>query len=131
MPVSFANFLIPSWLIYVLIYALMIKAFERRLTFKQSFLMSAIASVVSMALGAIFYLGEAAVGALHFADRLVGIGSFVVSGAIITRLARNYGVEKSGWLGVGAKATLCFLLLVVVLAAGPLAIGYLYFMFRT
>ena len=63
-------------------------------------------------------------GAPQYADRLVGFVDLLVPGAVVTRLARNYGVEKSGWFGVGAKATFWLMLVVFVLAAGGIAVRY-------
>jgi hypothetical protein len=79
----------------------------------------------SIALLVIFHLGEAAFGAPQYADKLVGFAELLVPGAVVTRLARNYGVEKSGWFGVGAKATFWLLLFIVVLVGGGFAVRYL------
>ena len=121
---SLITVLLPGWLVYVLTYAATIKILERRLTFTQSLLMSAIAAAVSIALLVIFHLGKAVFGARQYADRLVGFVDLLVPGAVVTRLARNYGVEKSGWFGVGAKATFWLMLVVFVLAAGGIAVRY-------
>jgi hypothetical protein len=117
--------LLPGWLIYIVMYAATIKILERRLTFVQSLLMSAIAAVVSIALLVIFNLGEASFGAPQYADKLVGFAELLVPGAVVTRLARNHGVGKSGWFGVGAKATFWLLLFIVVLVGGGFAVRYL------
>jgi hypothetical protein len=39
-------------------------------------------------------------------DGLSAVILLCLSGVLITRQARRYGVEKSGWLGVGGKAML-------------------------
>ena len=42
-------------------------------------------------------------------DSLVVLIWLTLSGVLITRQARKYDVEKSGWLGVGGKAILSVL----------------------
>jgi hypothetical protein len=43
-----------------------------------------------------------------------------VAGTIITKLARNYGIEKTGWLGIGAKS------IFVVIGLSWLIVGVMY-----
>ena len=44
-------------------------------------------------------------------DSLFLLVVMCVAGDIITKLARNYGIEKTGRLGVGAKAVFTFFVL--------------------
>ena len=52
-----------------------------------------------------------------------------VARTIITKLARNYGIEKTGWLGVGAKGVLVLFvlswLIVAVVYAGMRLLSYI------
>ena len=64
---------------------------------------------------------------LNSLDGIVTIIVIVVSGAVITRLARNYGVKKTGWLGVGGKSVLVMITLtwviVLLVYSGTLLFG--------
>jgi hypothetical protein len=46
---------------------------------------------------------------VHPRARLVGLVMLCVAGSLITKLAKTYGIEKTGWLGVGAKSMLAVL----------------------
>jgi hypothetical protein len=44
-------------------------------------------------------------------DGLFTIVVMSVAGTVITKLARNYGIEKTSWLGIGGKSILVLLVL--------------------
>jgi hypothetical protein len=118
MLVSLAMRLLPGFLLFSLAYAITIKVLERRLTFVQSLLMSAVASVVLIVLLVVYYLAEAPLGLDVLFDSVAILVAWCVLGTIITRLARNYDIKKRGWLGLGAKANLWLLLVSWVLFGG-------------
>lgn len=102
--ISLATLFLPALLVFVLSYAMATKILERRLTVAQSSLISAVAGVVAIALMAAYYLMKPALGAPPFIDTAAMIGTMCVVGTVVTRLARNYGIEKRGWFGLGARA---------------------------
>jgi hypothetical protein len=109
--------MLPGFAFFTFIYAVAVKLIERRLTFKQALLISALAILVPTAILIAFTFAK-----LFFAigtsfDSVVNIFDYLVVGAIVTRLARNYGIEKYGWLGLGGRANICLLVLSLFLVA--------------
>jgi hypothetical protein len=68
--------------------------------------LSRLLSLAGFAIGTIlffvYYFAKAAVKWPDTVDGLFTIVVMSVSGTVITKLARNYGIEKTGWFGIGA-----------------------------
>jgi hypothetical protein len=118
MLVSLVMGLLPGFLLFTLVYAITVKALERRLTFVQSLLISAVASAISIVLLVAYYFVKVPLGLNVNFDSFAILAMWCVLGTIITRLARNYDIKKHGWLGLGAKANLWLLLVSWVLFGG-------------
>jgi hypothetical protein len=61
-----------------------------------------------------------------WSERLDGLFLFLgmcVAGRFITELARNYGIEKTGWLGVGAKTVITLFVLQGLIGAVVAAVA--------
>src|SRR6266511_3410040 len=86
--------------------AVVLKFFARSLPFSRALLISLVASSVSIGLGFLYFLAKDAWGFSAGSDGLATLAVFCVAGHLITKLAKNYGIEKAGWLGVGAKSML-------------------------
>jgi len=96
--------------------AVVLKFFARSLPFSRALLISLVASSVSIGLGFLYFLAKDAWGFSAGSDGLAAFSAgsdglatlavFCVAGHLITKLAKNYGIEKAGWLGVGAKSML-------------------------
>jgi hypothetical protein len=114
-------------LVFALILAVFVKLFARPLAFFQAFFVSLVAAGVSMALYIFYTLSKPAFGLAGStsADGLVTLVMMSVMGSIITRLLRQYGIEKTGWLGVGAKIMLSLLVLSWVLVGAVFLFLYL------
>ena len=59
----------------------------------------------------VYFFAKAALAWPDTVDGLFTIVIMSVAGTVITKLARNYGIEKTGWLGIGAKSILVLLFL--------------------
>jgi hypothetical protein len=79
------------------------KYFARSLPYSKAFLIC----LVAFAVGTVLFIVYTFVRLLgDWSERLDGLFLLVVmcvAGDIITKLARNYGIEKTGRLGVGAN----------------------------
>jgi hypothetical protein len=107
--VTLMTALLPGYLIVVLVYAVIIIITERGLAFRQSLLIAAASVAVSIALLMAYYIGLAPYLENRAVDNLAGIVVYCIMGVVITRLARDYGIRKVGWFGVGARANLWLL----------------------
>jgi hypothetical protein len=117
--------LLPAFLISTIVYAAIVKWLERTLTFTQCLLMSAVASAVSIGL----YVGYLLVRAPFYRnkdlDNVAALVAWCVLGILITRLARNYGIKKQGWFGVGGKANFWLLAILWGIIIVVLGVKYL------
>jgi hypothetical protein len=99
-----------------------VKYFARPLPYSRAFLIALIAFAVSTALTVLYFVTKFAIGLPDTVDGLVTLVSMAVAGTVITRLARKHGIEKTGWLGVGAKSILLLIglswIMMVVVYAG-------------
>jgi hypothetical protein len=107
--VSLAMGLLPGFMIVTLIYTVTIRMLERRLTFTQSLMISAVACAISIALMVVYYLAKAQFSWDKIFDGIMTLVAWSVLAIIITRLAHNYGIEKKGWFGLGGRANLWLL----------------------
>jgi hypothetical protein len=124
MLVSLAMGLLPGFLLFTIVYTVILKVLARQLTFNQSLLISAVASTVMIVLLVAYFLSKASLGLDKIYDTFATLAAWCVLGAMITRLARNYGIKKDGWLGVGAKANLWLLAISWAVIAIVFAIKY-------
>jgi hypothetical protein len=114
--VSLAVGLLPGYVLATLVYAALAKYLERSLTFWQALLITAVAVAVSFGLYVAYYLILKAPYRLNKdVDGLASLVAYCVLGIVITKLAANYGIKKTGWFGVGGKANLYLLGLLWVL----------------
>jgi hypothetical protein len=97
--------------IFALLAAAFIKLFERRLAFFQalliagwSFFLSTLVLVVYTFLRPVLHLPQSV-------DAISTLVWLAATGTLMTRRARKYGIEKPGWIGLGAKVTLSILAL--------------------
>jgi hypothetical protein len=110
-------------LFFSLIYAGIIKYFERKLTFGQAYLISLITNLVLGALLAVYTFAKPRLSFSPELDLSVNLALLVLMGFTITRLAANYGIKKEGWFSLGAKVVLIFVIFVIAVAGLNLLIG--------
>jgi hypothetical protein len=101
--------LMPNYIIAVLVYAGVLKWVQRSLTYRQSLKIAGVAIAVSIVLLVVFYFVRAKYFPNKDVDNPASLIALCVTGIIATKSARNYGVEKVGWLGVGARVGLWIL----------------------
>lgn len=80
---------------------------------------------ISTLLIAVYYYVKAASGLPSSADSVATMVMLVMTGVLITRRARAYGIEKIGWLGVGGKTILTLLAFSWVLVGLYVLVSYL------
>jgi hypothetical protein len=95
-----------------------LKFFARPLTWGQAFIILICCFVITTALIAVYFFVKVATGIPSSVNALATIATLILTGALITRLARAYGVDKAGRLGVGGKTILALLAFSWVLAGG-------------
>jgi hypothetical protein len=123
--ISLTMSLLPGFLIFTLVYTVTIKVLERQLTFTQSLMISALASAISIVLLAAYHLAKAPLEITNRDfDNLATLIVWFGLGTVITRLARNYGIKKHGWFGLGARANLWLLGISWVVIVAVLGIRY-------
>jgi hypothetical protein len=83
-----------------------LKFFARPLAWGQAFIISLFCFAITTALVAVYFLVKAAAGIPSSVDSLATIAMLILTGVLITRRARAYGIDKAGWLGVGGKTIL-------------------------
>jgi hypothetical protein len=99
-----------------------VKFFARPLSFGQAFIISVFSFTISTLLIAVYFYIKASMGLPSAADGVATIVSLLLTGVLITRRARAYGIKKTGWLGVGAKTILALIAFSWVLAGLYMAI---------
>ena len=118
--------LLPGFLIFTFVYTATVKVLERQLTFVQSLMISAVAVAISIALLVVYYLAKVPLEITNQDfDKLAALITWFVLGTLITRLARNYGIKKHGWFGLGGRANLWLLGTMWVVIVAVLGIRYL------
>lgn len=90
-------------LLAALIVAGVMRYYEKSMSFQQSYLIALIACAVSLAIYVAYQLARGDLGVPTGLDGLLAIPLMVLTAAIITRLAANYGVKKTSGFGLGAK----------------------------
>jgi len=125
-----ASFLI---LVMTLLAAIALKFFARPLLFSQALLISLIASSVSIGLSAalivLYYLTRSAWGPPPAGINIETLATFITlfgGGYLITKLAKKYGIEKTGWLGVGARSMLTVLAMSWVVVGVIALVGWIW-----
>jgi hypothetical protein len=86
-----------------------VKFFARPLTWGQAFIITIFCFAITTALIAAYFFVKAATGIPSSVDSLATIAMLILTGVLITRRARTYGIDKAGWLGVGGKTILTLL----------------------
>jgi hypothetical protein len=81
-------------LFFSLIYAAVIKFFERKLTFGQAYLIMVVTSFVSGALLAVYTSARPQLGFSPAVDLSANLAALVLMSFMITRLAASYGIKK-------------------------------------
>jgi hypothetical protein len=112
-------------LFFSLIGAAIIKFLERKLTFRQAFLIMLMTNFVSGALLAAYTLAKPRLGLSPALDSSVNLAGLALMGFMITRLAANYGIRKEGWFGLGAKVMFAIFLLVIIFMITVAGINFL------
>lgn len=100
-------------LFFSLFYGGMIKYFERRLLFRQAYLIALVAHVFLAALLFTYDFASSRIGIPPLLDGLANLALAALWALIITRLAANYGIKKEGRLGLGAKVALATIAIVL------------------
>jgi hypothetical protein len=90
--------------VFALLASTGVKYFARHLPYSTAFLISLVGFAVCTVLYVLYFIAQTAMALPRSADGLFGLVALSIAGTIITKLARNYGVEKKGWLGIGAKS---------------------------
>ena len=101
-----------------------LKFFARELPYTKALLVSLTASVVGTFLMVLYYFVKARAGIANTMDSIAGFAMLAIMGTMVTKLAANYGVEKTGRLGVGAKSMFGLLVLMWIPALIVLAASY-------
>jgi hypothetical protein len=83
-----------------------LKFFARPLTWGQAFIFC---FAITTALIAVYFFVKAATGIPSSVDGLATVVVLILTGILITRRSRAYGIEKAGWLSVGGKTILALL----------------------
>lgn len=86
-----------------------LKFFARPLTWGQAFVISISCFAITTALIALYFFVKAATGIPSSVDGLATIAALILTGALITRRARAYAIDKAGWFGVGGKTILALI----------------------
>jgi hypothetical protein len=107
------------------VYTITIKVLERGLTFLQSLLISAVATGISMGLYIAYVFARAPYYRNRDLDNLAVLVGWIILGIVITRLSRNYGILKHGWVGLGGRANLWLIVLSWALIAVIFGARYL------
>jgi hypothetical protein len=94
-----------------------VKYFARRLPYSKAFLISLAGFAVGTILYIVYFIAKVVMALPNSVDGLFTLVVMSVAGTVITRLARNYGIEKTGWLGIGAKSIFVLLGLSWVIVA--------------
>jgi hypothetical protein len=81
-----------------------VKYFARPLPYSKAFLISLAGFAVGTVLYIVYAITKVVMTLPNSVDGLFTLVVLSVAGTIITKLARNYGIEKTGWLGIGAKS---------------------------
>src|SRR5262249_40093555 len=111
--------------------AIALKFFARPLLFSQALLISLIASSVSIGLSVVlivlYYLMGSAWGLPRFnVEVLAGCIMLFGGGYLITKLSKKYGIEKTGWLGVGGRSMLAVLAMSWVVVGVIALVGWIW-----
>ena len=101
--------------IMTILVGISLKFFARQLSFYQFVLISLAGSAATVAALLSFYVLQIALQLPRAWDGVAALCAMSIGGTTITRLARSYGLEKSGRVGVGAKTMLGVLVLSWVL----------------
>lgn len=110
-------------LVCSLILAAAIKYFERALTFRQAFLISAVTNFITLVLFVTYRNVQPQLGVpKQITDMLATLAAMILTATIVTRLSANYGIKKTGWFGLGAKAVFGLYALLLVLTAAIAAL---------
>jgi hypothetical protein len=118
--------LLPGFAIFTLLYTVAVKLFEwQRLTFVQSLWISGIAVALLMALIVAGLFAKKSIGFGSDFESYLYIAVYLLTGLVITRLAKNHGIEKTGWLGLGGRANLAILVFGWVVVGIYLLVGYM------
>jgi hypothetical protein len=91
-------------LVFALLASVGVKYFARPLPYSTAFLISLVGFAVGTVLYVLYFITKTAMALPNSVDGLFTLVVMSLAGTIITILARNYGVEKTGWLGIGAKS---------------------------
>jgi hypothetical protein len=102
-----------------------LKFFARSLSWGQAFIISIFSFAISALVIAVYFYVKAASGIPSSADSVATIVMLVLTGVLITRRARAYGIEKTGWLGVGGKTILSLIAFSWVLVGLYVLVAYL------
>ncbi|HTA98915.1 MAG TPA: hypothetical protein VK804_00425 [Bradyrhizobium sp.] len=116
---------LPGFILFTLVYTITIKVLERGLTYLQSLQVSAVAVAVSMALYLAYIFARYPFYRNRDLDNLAVLIAWIILGIVITRLARNYGIQKHGWFGLGGRANLWLIVLSWALIAVIFGVRYL------
>lgn len=92
--------------VFALLASVGVKYFARPLPYSTAFLISLVGFAVCTVLYVLYFITQTAMALPKSADGLFGLVALSIAGTIITKLARNYGVEKTGWLGIGGQVCL-------------------------
>ena len=113
--------LIPAAMLFVVLVVIcagLLKWFARPLTVSQALLVALFALGIATALLVVYSVAAAYLRIPRAYDSGPSIVWMLLAGTLMTRRARRYAIQKTGWLGVGAKVMLTVLALawLVVLA---------------
>ena len=93
-------------LTFGLVLGLFVKFFARSLRLTQALLIGWIGGAAGAAVPVIYLLAKPHLQLPETFDGLLGLVMVIVMAVVITRRARAYGIQRTGYLGVGAKSVL-------------------------
>jgi hypothetical protein len=97
--------------IFALFAAVFIKLFARQLTFVQALLIAGWSFFLSTLLLVVYTFLRPVLNLPQSVDTISTMVWMAITGTLITWRARKYGIEKPGWVGLGARVTLSLLAL--------------------
>ena len=113
------------FVVLVVVCAGLLKWFARPLTVGQAFLIALFALGIATALLVVYSVAAVYLRIPPAYDALPPIVWMFLAGMLMTRRVRRYAIQKTGWLGVGAKVMLTIFALAWLVVLAVMAVQHL------